>query len=232
MTCLSDRPIVLLLMLFILTASSSNAQEMLQYGSKVLSHDIDEGRALSPFYIEPEFAFVDLSNNGIIEPDDPVYLHIDPTISRVSEGDVRITPFGVFSAGSKVEATDPDHGKELKKFGSVRYPPAELRYFDVDGDRAYSLNDPVYLDLNPGTVTAGDIRITGYKDYPAGSRVRDSDADSSKPTSTLPGMLCFYNPDGDINNGGWAIYNIPDPIYVDMQYPFYSVTPNDIRISE
>lgn len=229
--------IFLLAMVFILLPSTAIAQDptiiqdTLNYGSKVVPHDVDEGQALSPFYIGPEFAFVDLNNNGIIEPEEPVYIHIDPTVSRVSENDVRITRFGYYSPGSKVMATDPDHGKELKKFGAGRFPAAELRYFDVDGDKAYSIEDPVYLDLTPGFVSAGDVRITGYKEYAAGSRVRDSDADSDKPTSTLPGMLSFYNTDGNINNGGWAIYSAADRIYVDTQYPFYSVTPNDIRMS-
>jgi hypothetical protein len=232
-----SRWVFLLMAAFILLSSSAVSQDALKYGSKVLPHDIDEGQALSPFYIGPEFAFVDLNNNGIIEPEEPAYLHIDPAVSRVSENDVRITPFGdsaegiFFSAGSKVKATDPDHGKELKKFGTGRFPAAELRYFDVNGDKAYSIEDPVYLDLNPGTVSAGDVRITGYKEYAAGTRVSDSDQDSDKPTSTLPGMLSFYNTDGNINNGGWAIYSAADTIYVDTQYPFYSVTPNDIRMS-
>src|SRR5512136_54789 len=101
---------------------SGNDQDTFQYGSKVLSYDIDEGHALSPFYIGPEFAFVDLNNNGIIEPNEPVYIHIDPTVSKVSENDLRITPYGGFQAGSKVEGDDPDHGKEIKKFGTGRYP--------------------------------------------------------------------------------------------------------------
>jgi hypothetical protein len=150
----------------------------------------------------------------------------------VSQNDVRLTPFGIFAAGSQVKPTDPDHDKQLIRFGASRYPVAELRYFDVDGGKVYSLEDPVYLDINPGTVGAGDIRITSYKDYPAGSRVRDSDVDSDKPTMTLPGMLCFYNANGNVNNGGWGFYDEGDVVYMDTQYPFYQVTVNDIRMSE
>jgi hypothetical protein len=216
---------------------SGNDQDTFKYGSKVWADDPDEGHALSPFYIGPEFAFIDRNDNGIIQPEDPVYIHIDPTVSKVSENDLRITRFDDFPPGSKVEAGDSDYGVEIKKFGTGRYPAAELRYFDVDGDKAYSINDPVYLDLNPGSVSAGDIRITGYplltgvNGYLAGTRVSDSEGDSDKPTSTLPGMLSFYNADGNINNGGWAIYSTADVIYIDTQYPFYSITPNDIRMS-
>jgi len=245
-TSLSSRQVALFVVVFISLVSSAVAVD-LQYGSKVRAHptnetgDIDEGRALSPFYFAPQFAFMDLNGNVIPDPDEPIYIHIDPTVSRVSENDVRITPFGnissgtYFPAGTKVRATDSDHDKELKVFGAGRVPVAELRYFDVDGDKAYSIDDPVYLEFNHGFVTAGDVRITGYvtvyDNYIAGSRVRDSDTDSDKPTSTLPGMLCFYNADGDINNRGWAIYGTEDSIYLDMQYPFYSVTPNDIRMT-
>ena len=101
----------------------------------------------------------------------------------------------------------------------------------MNGDKAYSIDDPVYLEFNHGFVTAGDVRIVGYDNCSPGSRVRDSDPDSNKPTSTLPGMLCFYNADGDINNAGWAIYGAEDSIYLDTQYPFYTVTLNDIRMS-
>ena len=222
--------ILILSFALVLISGVASADGLLTYGSKVLSHDIDEGLGLSPFYVGPVFAFVDLNNNGMFEPEDPVYIHIDPGGTTVSKNDVRLTAFSSLPAGSQVRADDPDHGKDLKRFGSGHSPAAELRYFDVDGDKAYSLNDPVYLDLTPGIVSAGDIRVTGYKDYPPGSRVIDSDVDSDKPTMTLPGMLSFYNSDGDINNGGWAIYDEGDIIYMDTQYPFNLITVNDIRL--
>jgi hypothetical protein len=80
-------------------------------------------------------------------------------------------------------------------------------------------------------VTSGDIRLTSYMGYEAGSRVRDSDLDSGKPTTLLPGILDFYNSNGNINNAGFAIYDTGDLIYLDTQSPFLIVTINDVRLS-
>jgi len=148
---------------------------------------------------------------------------------------VRITPFSdALLAGTQVHSDDADHDKSLIRFGTYRYPAAELRYFDMDGDKSYSLNDPVYLDFNPGEVSAGDVRITGYPgiaELGPATRVSDANPDSSKPTTTLPGIFGFYNANGNINNGGWAVYDGGDTIYLDTQYPFNTVTINDIRLS-
>lgn len=224
--------LVLMAFLFLTTAVSA-----LGYGSKVMPTDPDEAEALSPFYAGPEFAFIDLSNNGVFEPGDPVYLNINPSDGTVSENDVRITSFDTLAAGTQVQAADPDHDKILVRFGTYRYPAAELRYFDMDGDKSYSINDPVYLDFSPGEVSAGDIRITGYPGvsplvgYEPATRVSDADPDSGKPTTTLPGVFGFYNFFGNVNNGGWAVYDGGDVIYLDTQYPFNTITVNDIRLS-
>jgi hypothetical protein len=229
--------LAVLMLSILLLSSAATAQDD---GSKVKHDDPDESMALSPFFGGPQFAFIDLNNNGLFEPGDPVYININPADGIVSENDVRVTTFAdALPAGTQVMATDPDHDKALIRFGTGRYPAAELRYFDMDGDKSYSLIDPVYLDLNPGSVTAGDIRITGYPldrldgllNYLPGSRVRDSDLDSDKPTNMLPGTFSFYNYDGNINNGGWAIYGTKDIIYMDTQFPFNAITVNDIRMS-
>jgi hypothetical protein len=44
-------------------------------------------------------------------------------------------------------------------------------------------------------------------------------------------MLNFFNTNGDINNGGYAIYDSGDIIYMDTQAPFLTITINDIRLS-
>ncbi|MBN1324047.1 MAG: hypothetical protein JW986_08665 [Methanotrichaceae archaeon] len=230
MISISNMGIIALLLLFI-SALPSAADDELKYGSKVLWHDVDEARPLCPFYAGPEFAFVDAGIRGIFDPEDPVYVNIDARDSQVNENDVRLTPFGSIPAGTQVRIDDPDYGYKLSRFGIMGFPAAEMRYFDVDGDMAYSLDDPVYLDIKPGVVNAGDIRINGYLGYEAGGRVRDAQADSDKPTLTLPGMLSFFNANGNINNGGWGIYDYGDLVYMDTQYPFYEVTINDVRLT-
>jgi hypothetical protein len=207
------------------------AQDDMTFGSKVVSYDMDEGKTLCPFYMGPEFVFVDGNIKGQFDEGDPVYIHFDRSSPTINENDARITPLGIFAAGSQVKMTDVDHGNAITRFGTNGAPAVELRYFDVDGDKSYSLNDPIYLDLIPGKVTAGDIRITGYKDYAAGSRVRNSDVDSDKPLMTLPGMLSFFNSLGNINSVGWGIYDEGDIVYIDTQYPFNQITVNDVRIS-
>jgi len=218
-----------LAMTFVASVAISDGD--LQYGSKVDRSDLDEASALSPFYMGPEFAFWDVGIRGIFDPEDPVYINIVPSDNEVSENDVRLTPFGDFPAGSQVNKADNDIGKTLTKFGSGTIPLAEPRYLDVNGDKAYSLEDPVYLDINPGKVSSNDVRISNYKGLPAGARVTESDSDNDLPTTTLPVMLSFFNTNGNINNGGFAIYDEGDMVYMDTQYPFYVVTINDVRMS-
>lgn len=232
---ISNHRLVLLIMVSILLVSMTIAQDgsgsILRFGSKVQMYDADESKALSRFCIDPEFAFYDGNTRGLFEPEDPVYIHINPRDSTVDVNDVRLTQFGSFPAGSQVGITDPDVGYPLSHFGIGGFQRAEVRYFDVNGNKAYSLDNPVYLNFNPGIVTSGDIRLTGYMGYEAGSRVRDSDLDSGKPTALLPGILDFYNANGNINSGGFAIYDANDLVYLDTQYPFLIVTINDIRLS-
>jgi hypothetical protein len=225
------RTALLVLVLALAATSASGNGDQLHYGSKVMVNDMDESRALSPFYMGPEFAFWDGGIVGVFDREDVVYINIDPTSDVVSENDIRLTPFGDLPAGSQVAKADNDIGKPLTKFGTATTPRAELRFLDTGGDRAYNLDDPIYLNVVPGEINSNDVRITNYKGYPAGSRVNDTDLDNGLKTSTLPGMLSFFNTNGNINNGGYAIYDRGDIVYMDTQFPFYVVTINDVRMS-
>lgn len=223
--------VLLILVLIAVAMPPSSANDEMHYGSKVMVNDLDESRALSPFYMGPEFAFWDGGIVGVFDRDDVVYINIDPTDDVVSENDIRLTPFGDLPAGSQVAKADNDIGKPLTKFGTATTPRAELRFLDAGGDRAYNLEDPIYLNVVPGEINPNDVRITNYKGFSAGSRVKDDDPDNGLKTSILPGMLSFFNTNGNINNAGYAIYDRGDIVYMDTQYPFYVVTVNDVRLS-
>jgi hypothetical protein len=62
MRAISNFGVILLATIFIMLSSPAIAQD---YGSKVMAGDEDESRALSPFFSGPEFAFIDLNNNGL-----------------------------------------------------------------------------------------------------------------------------------------------------------------------
>lgn len=227
-----------LTVLVLALAASSASGDSDEYGSKVELGDPDMGLALSPFYVSPEFAFWDKNENERLDPDEVVYLNINPTDDVVSENDVRLTDFvdppTTYHAGSQVSIGDFDLGRKLIKFGTAKNPRAELRYIDMDDKGPYSFEDEIYLIAEPVEVSQGDIRITGFlpSSYVPGSRVTAGEDDISHKTLTLPGMLSFLNKNGNINNGGYAIYDKGDVVYIDTQYPFYVVTVNDVRLSD
>lgn len=195
-----------------------------KYGSKVMANDLDESRALA--ILTPTFGYWDVSTTGLFDPGDTVYVDFNSNF-MVDENDLRLTPFGNLPAGTQVTKVDNDCGKTITKF----IPPAYPSYFDIHGDEAYSLDDPVYLDVCPSGINANDIRISGYQGYAAGSRVKDSDSDNTMPTAILPGFLSFFNNNGNVNRLGTGVYDAGDVVYIDVQLPFGIITINDIRMS-
>jgi len=197
-----------------------------EYGSKVMTYDVDESRVLCTPDPTPVFGFWDVGVSGF-DPGDPVYLDFGSD-GLINENDLRLTPFGDLPPGTKVSKVDNDCGQALDPFSRSASPS----YVDANGDGAYSLEDPVYLDAYPaGRVNANDIRITSYLGYISGSRVAETDDDNNMPTLVLPGIISFYNTFGNIDSSGDAIYDIDDIVYIDVQSPRGTVTVNDIRIA-
>ena len=218
--------IITLLALLFVICPQSLANDGFTYGSKVMANDLDESRSLCALDPPLAFGYWDVGLTGF-DPGDPVYIDFDAN-GCVDEYDLRLTPFGEIPAGTQVSKVDNDCGKLLSSFVCLAVPA----YFDVNGDGAYSLEDPGYLDAYPsGRINANDVRITSYQGYPAGSRVRDSDTDNGMPTSILPGVLSFYNYNGNIDPSGNAIYDGGDIVYIDTQAPWETVTINDVRMS-
>jgi hypothetical protein len=71
-------------------------------------------------------------------------------------GNIRLTPFGGFAAGSVVAPGDPDIGLVTTAF------PATDQYVDQNSSGNYTPGEPIYRDVdNSSTVSAGDLRLLG-----------------------------------------------------------------------
>lgn len=226
----SSRLVALAVFIVIMASYFAAGEEVFSYGSKVITGDLDELRPLNPF-IPPNnspvpFVYVDANQPPGIGPEDPVYLHFDPGKPTIGGDDVRITAFDIYPAGSQVKIGDIDFGYTWASIGLIP------RFFDVNGDGFYSFEDPVYLDrptLLPPRVSSGDIRLTSYLGYSAGSWVKDGETDNGVTLSAPLGILEFYNANGNLA-GPVAIYDHGDSVYLDVN-PFGVVSVNDVRMS-
>jgi hypothetical protein len=145
-----------LILLLNLAAGSEYA-----FGTKVLSTDADIG---SPLCDMPESTAIDYWDTGArgYDEDDSVYLHAAPFgRNTVCANDVRLTPFGAYPAGSKVTSEDKDIGMPLTAL------PATINYLNLNGGRAYDLEDPMYvhqIDCGYGGMEAFSDTEMGFKE--------------------------------------------------------------------
>lgn len=264
--------ICILLCLAVLASGLAEAQGT--YGTKVQAGDPDVGLPLSDFaaigaYPQDNFwiSYWDLNADGLYDAQDVPYLqfgstNIFPPAQRiVRANNIRLAGWGNYPAGSYVSAIDPDVGQQLNTVPPIGYALPSLAtvgfyYLNVGGTAGYDMEDPVYLKvLSAPSASLGtnDIRITGYANYPAGSRVSITDSDAGKTLSlfkwptgagvggptltwTIPqiGSLMFFNANGNIINPPpfSAIFDDGDVVYfhVGAGGAGAAVGPNDIRL--
>jgi hypothetical protein len=266
--------ICILLCLAVLASGQAAAQGT--YGTKVQAGDPDIGLPLSNFapigvgvpqnlyYI----SYWDINANGVYDDQDVPYLQFGttnfPAAQRiVRTNSIRLAGWGAYPPGSYVKASDSDVGQQLNTFppiGAHALPGAFVvgfYYLNVAGSAGYDLDDPVYLKTQaPPAATLGtnDIRITGYANFPAGSRVSIADPDAGKlltafktdiPLIAQPtggpalsglflqiGSLMFYNANGNVIAPASAIFDDGDVVYfhVGAGGAGAAVGPNDIRL--
>lgn len=172
-------------------------------GSQVLAGDSDAGAAAWALPGGGNLRFADLGRDGRWSSGDPLYLHVAADRATVTQGDLRMTPYGAFAAGTAVLAGDSD----LKFFttgpspGLAFHPsPQGWRFWDGDGDVRFGPADPLYMDLDgDGEVSLLDLRLGGIPGRAFGSAVLAGDPDL-RPVLGPPSpvaALCFLDADGD-----------------------------------
>jgi hypothetical protein len=214
------------------------------FGSKVMPTDSDIGKPLFqlPATGAPWGTTVRYWETGVMpgyDNSDVVYLHIPRfpvglTIANVVANDVRLTPFGNLSAGSKVTPQDNDIGQPLRQL-----PGTSIRYLDLYGSPQYDFMDPVYIHRTvPPAPTAAirvrDVRLTEANGLKPGTKVRNFDLDMNRNSlgiTALPqaagGPIRFF----DVNGNG--VYDYLDDVYLNFPaaVPAGTVVVNNVRLS-
>jgi hypothetical protein len=233
-----------ILTILILTLSLNGS--VAQFGSKVVSSDVDVGRLLYSFpQGEPSLKYWDVSGNGYTG-DDVVYLDIMSS-GVVDAYDIRLTAFNAHPAGSKVMTGDNDITSPLKDMPGLN---CGIYFLDLYGGPGYDLMDPVYIlayaDPFSTRTRVNDIRLSRVWGLAPGTRVLDFHPDHDKmgiamiePFTALPSgtmaTIRFYNRNGNEDVWGNPIYDAEDDVYLDTSLPdinsFGFVVPNNLRLS-
>jgi len=212
------------------------------FGSKVVFNDMDEGLPLD--YCCPEIAFMDIGiDKNFYDRYDPVYLDMDAD-TIVSINDIRITPFAGFFPGSKVTRTEKDINAPL-----VTLANWSISFIDLNGDRIYSVQDPVYLHNKSrgNQIVSSDIRLTFSNGLLPGTRVMNSSSDAYLPALDLLGLtsyireavaIRFFNTNGNYIDG-IPNYDRTDAVYLHIISSKKELEPstvglvgvNDLRLS-
>jgi hypothetical protein len=89
------------------------------------------------------FAFLDANGNTALDradPDEPVYIDADGS-RAVSHGDLRLTAFGRYPAGTVVELANRDFGRPLTVLIGWLAHDGDTWYFDADAGSKVSVGD-------------------------------------------------------------------------------------------
>jgi hypothetical protein len=231
-----------------LALSVGGAVAQHEFGSKVASGDADENRLLDNFPLIPvNLGYWDIGAvPAVYDEMDPVYLHMGTLAVPISSNDIRLTPFGIYPAGSKVTAADNDIGQLLMPLPTGLPGPA-IFYNNLYGvANGYDNGDSVYIKATPyplatgflgGTIiTTNDVRITPIITItvmlPGGAKVKNFDPDNNNLVQPMVGVfpipptllgsigtIRFFNANGNTDFTGAPIYDYPDAVYIDVSVP-------------
>jgi len=232
------------------------------FGTKVSALDSDFGAPLNIYAAPnpgPGFSIC-YWETGVVngyDDTDVVYLHqgtVGAGALGVLANDVRLTPFGFLSAGSKVTPQDNDIGMPLLPLNMPVLPRCKppvdpIGWVNLYGGPGYDLEDPVYIHAGvivPGvTLTAtNDVRLTEVAGKWPGSKVGNLDPDLAKAfappspgspnpiAATAAGIIAPLFSVRYVDVNGNNQYDYPDDAYLCTGAPPSPVVrANNVRLS-
>ncbi|MEA3191468.1 MAG: hypothetical protein QOD77_2050 [Thermoplasmata archaeon] len=178
--------------LLAVSATAATTFEAVRPGAEALGADLAVSGATIGFLDADGDNRVDEAN-----PDEPAYVDVDHD-GRASYGDIRLTAFAAYPAGTRVDFTSRDFGLTL----------AQPAGWFATGEEGW------YLDFDfTGTVTEGDLRADGPR---AATKAHAGDSDLGDPlTQAQVGMLPASRiAVRDLDHDGRA--GLDEPLYLDM----------------
>lgn len=158
---------------------------------------------------------------------EPIYFIVSAAdcTGKIAHEDVRLTPTGTYKAGTEVKWTDEDWNMQLS--GPLN---DDLRMADMDGDGKFKSDDTLYLDIiNEAQVRVniGDLRLSEFGDYAAGTFARAGDRDVGIALTETGGGIDVADAD--------AIYKAGSTYYVNVDNGALGtadtvVEDNDVRL--
>jgi hypothetical protein len=138
---------------------------MWEYSPPSLTHDDFTGRITLadpplPPWSRTQAHDEKVAANSLYNMGENIYRDVDDS-RTVTSGDIRETIVGGFAAGSQVGTGDPDVGATLVVFSTGLTDDAPERFRDVNMDAVYTVDEPIYRDVNEnGKVDAGDTHLS------------------------------------------------------------------------
>jgi hypothetical protein len=200
-----------------------------EFGSKVRTGDTDVNDVLIPNG-GLAVGFMDLPPLNALAPDpsDVAYLHKGTFPGIISQGDVRLSPFAGFPAGTRVKTIDPDAGRLINAFPVT----ANWVYSALFGGvppQPCVIDDPVYWAVNAASVvhSVTDLRLSKIQNLNPGTWAKYSDGDFNYPIGLLNNALLMIR---DLNGNGQ--YDDSDSVYLKINNASPTeVQPGDLRLT-
>ena len=217
----------------LLAAASPALAGTYGFGTTVSKNDYDFTPV--PSAVSASLCYLNVDGSLGYNVGEPVYIDVSSTscAGSVTVDDIRLFSIdGRYPAGSSVAGADDD--AQLRVFATTGALTHFVRFFDANGDVKFKAPETLYIDLLDTaalTVGAGDIRVTPYGPYAAGTVVRPGDEDMSNALTEIKSGGASLSTSGVVFKAASGYYvNTDAGALLDITKDFV-VEENDVRLN-